>query len=212
MNFELSAEIYVRLANVTRRMPENVPDEETPLLRTVRLERTNGHEYALSSNRKIMAIYYMGKTNQPDGVAHVIVNNAIIEQCEKEKAYGSKLNITAIPEIQTASLKTTLGYIYPGNAAIFPVKSPLDRWKLLLKDDVKEPRGAMSWHLDDMIVLNASSPSGIVRFPDIIDATMPVVLRDLKDDNWMALFMSSRVDDDGNSYTVEPAKLPAWFK
>lgn len=213
MNFEISCEIYVRLAGITRRMPDNVDDNERLLLRCVRLERKDGHNYAIASNRKIAAIYHLGESSEADGVAHLIVNVDLVRQCEMEKPFNSVLSVTVIPELQMASAKTMLGYNYPGNAAIFPAVTPLTDWRSWAPDKpVTATVGAMSWKMEHMEALNSASPSGEIAFPEFIDANKPVVLRDIKSPDWVGLFMPNRVDDAGNVYTVDPAELPKWFR
>lgn len=211
MNFEIPVEMFVRLAGVTMRMPVGLSEEETAPLKCVRLDRINGHVYAIGTNRKVAAIYYLGKDDGINGAVHVVVDPALIKQCEAEKPFNSVLSVTVIPALQMASLKTTFGYNYPGNGAFFPAKTPLDKWRTWAPDEIKASNGAMAWELEDMEALNRASPSGQIAFPALIDASMPVVLRDLKFDNWVGLFMPNRVDDAGRSYMVEAATLPEWW-
>lgn len=213
MNFEISCETYIRLCGVTNHLPDNVNEDERTLLPCVRLERKDGETYALASNRKIAAIYYLGKTAGIDGAVHLIKDAALIKQCETEKAFNSSLFVTVIPELQMASAKTTLGYNYAGNAAFFPTKTPLDKWReWAFREPITATKGAMSWTMADMLALNSASPSGIINFPEFIDAMKPVVLRDHKFPDWVGLFMGRRIDDAGKAYTVDAATLPEWFK
>ncbi|QWY83127.1 hypothetical protein [Rhizobium phage RHph_X2_24] len=212
MNFEISCETFVRLAGVTRRMLDNVADDERAGLKCVRLEYKSGNAYAIATNRKVAAIYHLGTTANPDGVAHVICDDALIKQCETEKPFNSSLFVTALPELQIVSAKTTLGYNYPGNAGVFKYHPQLDRWNTWANPEpVKQSVGAMSWVTEDLLALNAASPSGNLAFPEFIDANKPVTLRDIKFPNFVALFMPNRTDDAGNVYTVEPAELPEWW-
>lgn len=212
MNFEISVETFVRLAGVTKRIPDKVDENEAILLKCVRLERKDGELFALASNRRIAAIYYLGKSDGLDGAAHVVTDPAFVNQCETEKPFNSIIAVTVIPELQMASLKTTLGYNYPGNGAIFPVKTPLSDWRTWLPPIITETKGAMAWNLDDMQSLNSASPSGEIAFPEFIDVGKPVVLRDIKTDNWVGLFMANRSDENGRMYAIEPAKLPTWCR
>lgn len=214
MNFEIPAETFVRLAGVTRRIPVGLDETEIKYLRCVRLERVNGHVFAIASNRKVAAIYhFMDTVIGVDGVAHITIDPALIKQCETEKPFNSSLYITVIPELQMASVKTTLGYNYPGNGMIHFAETPLDNWRKWVPDEpITETNGAMSWNIEDMEALNRASPSGEIAFPEFIDASAPVILRDIKSPDWLGMFMPNRVDDNGRGYTVTPAELPTWFK
>lgn len=212
MNFNISCEIFARLAGVSNRMPDNVTSEERAVLRCVRLERKAGHDYAIASNRKIAAIYHLGTSQEPDNLVHVIVDAELVKQCNNEKPFNSSLAITVLPELQIASAKTTLGFNYPGNVAIFPAKTPLDGWRSWVPDKpVTSSVGAMAWNIDDMVALNSASPTGQIAFPQFIDANKPVVVRDISSPDWVGLFMPNRIDDAGKAYTVEPAVLPGWW-
>jgi len=212
MNFNIQCEIFARLAGVSNRMPDNVTDEERGLLRCIRLERRAGHDYAIASNRKIAAIYHLGTSQEPDNVVHIIVDAALVKQCNDEKPFNSSLAINVIPELQMASAKSTLGYNYPGNAAMFPAKTPLDGWRSWVPDKPATASvGAMAWNVEDMVALNSASPSGSIAFPQFIDANKPVVVRDIHSPDWVGLFMPNRIDDAGKAYTVDPATLPDWW-
>lgn len=213
MQFQIPVDIFVRLAGVTKRMPNSVNEAEQQTLKCVRLEIKNGIRFAIASNRKIAAIYHLGDTDQPNGCVHIVTDDALIKQCETEKPYNSNLDVFVIPELQTVSLKTTLGYNFPGNGGIFPSFTPLDKWnEWVPKEPVKKANGAMAWTLDDMVALNSASPSGKINFPEIIDVNKPVVLRDREHGHWVGLFMSNMIDEEtGKSVPTEPATLPDWW-
>ena len=218
MNFEISAEIFLRLGNVASVIPQRVLDEiddaTLETIKCVRLEYLNGHYYALASNKKIAAIFYLGKTEQPNGVAHITNDAKLLKQCEAEKAFGSTLFISVVPELQIASVKTTLGYNYPGNAGLFPpAAAPLNSWTTWVpKTQPAASKGAMSWMLDSIEALNKASPSGCVVFPEFIDAMHAVVLRDRDTPNWCGLFMANAYNDQTKKvHTLEPATLPEWW-
>lgn len=212
MNFEIPVETYIRLARATDFIrDEHISDEERALLRCVRLENANGHSYAIASNRKIGAIYYLGKCNE-NGVVHLNIDATLLQQCEKEKMFNSKLHIVAVPELNMIGLKTTLGFSMASNVGFFTEATPLQRWREWIPTEpVTASKKAMHWVMHDIEALNASSPSGRINFPEFIDANMPVILRDDKFENWMGIFMPNCVDSKGKVYTVEPAKLPTWW-
>lgn len=213
MNFEIPVETFIRLAGVVKRRPDSTEsDEHWQALQCVRLENAGGLRFALASNRKVAAIYMLGATQEPDGFVHVTIDKQLLKQCETEKAFNSSLFVTFIPELAIVSLKTTLGYNYPGNGGVFVKNQPLDKWRNWANTEtVAASSGAMSWNVEDMIALNSASPSGHIAFPEFIDAEKPVALRDLKVAEWVGLFMANRITDAGKTYTVEPAELPEWW-
>lgn len=217
MNFEISAEIFLRLARLPASIPQrvlNIPSEDVESIKCVRLEYRNGNYYAIATNRKIAAVYYLGTTAEENAVAHISIDPKLIAQCETEKQFKSTLQIISIPALQMITLKTMLGWVFPGNAGVFPPpQGRLNEWMTWVpKSEIKVSSGAMAWTADDMVSLAAASPSGRVRFPEFIDAMQPVVLRDIVDLNWMGVFMSNVSNEDtGNVYTIEPATVPEWW-
>lgn len=212
MNFEIPVETYIRLCGITNYIREEIATEERGLLRCVRLEYKNGHSYAIASNRKIGAIYYFGATNEPDAAAHLNVDENLLKQCAMEKTFNSKLHVIALPELNIVTLKTTMGY-QSANAGFFSLNTPLQNWQTWVPDlPVTATKGAMHWNLEDMVALNASSPSGRIAFPEFIDANKPVVLRDTKYPDWVGLFMANLINDKEQVYTTEPAELPKWMQ
>lgn len=211
MNFEIPVETYIRLSGVTNYIRESISDEERALIRCVRLEHKQGKTFAIASNRKVAAIYFLGDTTEADGAAHLNIDVKLLAQCETEKAFNSKLSVIALPELGIVSLKSTLGYSV-ATAGFFAAETPLAKWQTWVADEQpKASKGAMGWHMDDMCALNAASPSGFINFPEFIDAEKPVLLRDNDFPNFIAMFMANRLTDKGTVYTPEPATLPGWW-
>lgn len=211
MNFEIPAETYIRLTHVPQHIREDIAEEERQLMRCVRLEHKDGHTYAVASNRRIAAIYYLGTTQEPDGSVHLHLDPALIAQCEIEKAFNSKLHIIALPELGIASLKTTMGF-QVANAGFFSLVTPLQNWRTWSPTAIATAtKGAMAWTMWDMEALNRSSPSGRIVFPEFIDANKPVMLRDMQFSNWAGLFMPNLANDKKEAYTAEPATIPEWW-
>lgn len=216
MNFEISAEIFMRLAKIPALIPQrvlNIPSEDAESIKCVRLEYRSGNYYAIATNRKICAVYYLGTTAEADAVAHITIDPALVAQCEVEKQFGGKLQIVSIPEMQIVTLKTLFGWNYPGNAGVFPPpQGRLNEWMTWVpKTDVKASVGAMSWSADNVSALVEASPSGRVAFPEFIDAMQPVIMRDIIDPNWFGVFMTNVVDENEQVTTIDPARIPAWW-
>lgn len=211
MQFDLSVDTYLRLSHVIENFEDVIPQEQQQILRCVRLEYKDGHYYALASNRKIAAIYYLGQTQQPDCAVHIYVTPELSAQCEKEKPFNSKLIITAIPELQIITAKTQFGFNIP-NAGFFSIDTPLADWRTWFpKEMPKATKGAMVWITWDMHALNCSSPSGRVVFPEFINAMEPIIVRDIMVDTWIGIFMGNLRNSKDQAYSHEPAKFPDWL-
>lgn len=209
MNFFIKCDVFVRLASVCAFFEPTTPDETKYLCSCVRLENKKGHAYAIATNHQVASIQYLGQTNEPDGVAHVVLDPQLIAQCQTEAQYSSFLQITTVPEIAIGAAKTMLGYNYPGNACFFPDETPMDKWREWGPDKSVANRGFMYWELDHITALTKTSPSGKIYFPENIDSDKPIVLRDVYDDNWVGLFIPNT--NPGQKTPREPASLPAWW-
>lgn len=216
MNFEISAENYLRLASITQHVPERVfetSNEETiAAIKCVRLEYKAGKYYAIASNRKIAAIYYLGETKEPDSVIHLASDASLAAQCEMEKSFNSVLTVVSVPELKMATVKTLLGYSFPGNAGVFIDNTPLNLWpRWIPRKGIAASKDAMHWTLQDLEMLNKASPSGRIVFPEFIDANEPVIVRDHANPNWMGVFMANLADEKGKVQTAKPATVPEWW-
>lgn len=209
MKFIIKCETFARLATVPAFIEPNTPEEIKAQLSCVRIENIQGNIYAIATNQKIAVVEHIGMTTEPDGVAHVVIDNKLVEQCRNETPYDSSLEIITVPEIALASAKTLFGYSYTGNACIFPDQPILDTWRTwAARDAAKKSKGAMYWNVDHIASLVASCPSGKVVFPEFIDVDKPVILRDIKSDRWIGLFVGKPAPLDP---LVEPATLPPWW-
>lgn len=202
MDFSIKCDVFNRLAQITLR--------SQPELSCVRLEYKNGHYYAIATNQEIAAIQYLGQTNQPDSVAHVVNDSSIISQGQTEILYDSSLHIQYLPEFATATLMTTMGWQYQKNACIFPDSTPMDKWLEWFPDKIADKnKGVMYWDIDQIELLARSAPSGKLYFPQFIDINEPVIIRDRLCDTWCGLFVPKP------SVTEEPirkgAEKPTWL-
>lgn len=210
MEFAISCEIFVRLTNVVRNFDEN---ETRHYLKSVYIEHKDGNAVAIATNGKIAAIEFLGKVDFGNGSVNIIADPVLIQQCRTEAAFNSVLAVSFNEVLKFGAAKTTLGYTYPGNVAVLADGSPFPQWRTWAPDKpVTKSKGAMFWNAEGIAALASSSPSGRVLFPEFIDATKPVVIRDITDENWFGLFMPNRnVDGEVITYS-EGAKLPEWFK
>lgn len=194
----IPCETFVRLTNVLKFMPK-----DDPWCKSVRLEGN----LAIVTNRQYIAIERLD-TVAPS-VLHIPADPALIDQCAKEAVFHSKMHIVANDMLKFASLKTSLGYQHTGNAGLYlDGVNVIDRWRDILPTaPVKKSKGSMCLELGAVANLIESSPSGKIVFPEHIDWTVPVVVRDAVDPNWCAFFYVRESDN-----IHDPATIPGWIK
>ncbi len=209
MKFTINCATFVRLASITAFFEPTTDEEIKAQLMCVRLENIKSNMFAVATNQKVAAVEYIGRTDQPDGVAHVVIDSKLVEQCRNEIPYDSFLEVITIPEIALASAKTMLGFAYQGNACIFPDNSIMNKWRgWATREIIKKNKGAMYLNVDHISALVAASPSGKIVFPEFIDVDKPVVLRDVKNPAWVGLFVGKPNPLDP---PAAPAMLPEWW-
>jgi len=198
MEHIISCETFARLSNVLKHMPK-----DDPWCRSIRLDGN----LAIATNRQYLVIERL-ETVAPS-VLHITADPILIEQCVKEAAFHSKMHIVANDMLRFASLKTSLGYQFPGNAALYLNSSNvLDRWREVIPTAMpKKSKGSMCLALGEINNLAESSPSGTIIFPEHIDWTQPIVVRDAIDSNWAAIFYVREAEN-----PHEPATIPGWLR
>ena len=199
MNYQLKCETYARLCNILNFMPENANE----WFNSIRLE----NNYAIASNRQIMVIERLNYVNPPEPL-HIVNNDKLRNQCLEESKFESDLFVHVNPMLKFASAKTTFGYNFAENAAVWSdAENHIDKWASIIpKTHNTQTKGAMFWEATNIANLSKASPSGCIVFEEFIDERKPVIIRDLNDENWFAIFVPG-VDD----AVVKPATLPEWW-
>jgi len=206
MNIEISCELYARLSAIPLLLN---PVDERKYLKSLFIERTGGKLYAVATNVKIAAIEYLGASDGPDECTAIAIDQALIDQCKREIAFNGKLSIVANSLLNFTSIKTAFGYNYPGNAMVqLPEANNFNSWREWFPDSIPtKSHGAMYWNASVVHALATASPTGGLRFPEHIDTTQPVVVRDQESANWAGLFMPNA----DNGEIVEGATIPEWL-
>lgn len=204
MQFAIKCETYVRLNNALRLITADKMH-----LNNIFVECKNGNLIAVATNGKIAAIELIGQTHEYDAFMHLIVDAALLAQAKAEENLGGSLQIVFTPALAHAAIKSTFGYQYPGNAAVFPNSDIVQKWRGII-DKVETP-SPMIINADSIAALGHSSPSGMLVFPEIIDGSKPVVVRDMNDPNWFGMFMPTMFDE-GKRIKRPAAIYPEWAR
>lgn len=208
MRFTISCKTFLRLSYIPQNFTEDVPEENRVPLRCIRLENHNGNCIAIAANQKVAAIELIGKTKEPDGVVHVVIDEQILSACSNEH---DTLEVIAMPQLLMGTVKSMFGFQYVGNPCMFYDSTVMDEWRTWSpKKPVTKSKGALFLNMNYIRLLNQSSPSGRLEFPLYIDVDQPVILRDIENPAWVGLFMP--YPPVSNPYQIKGAELPEWWK
>ena len=196
--FRIKFKTLVRLQKVLRHFHATTNEETKRELNTVRLENKNGKAFAIVSNHKIGVVEFLGETDQLDSVCHL----KVMEWPEEGTA-----TITVIPEALIGMMTSDIGFNVTEVCQWFD-KCILERWPEWAAKDAKSSKGFMVFDLYTVKTLFESSPSGNVIFPEFIDTTRPVTLRDRESENWAAFFVPTI---DMKEKPLKAAKVPDWW-
>lgn len=210
MQFNIRCETYARLTNALQWFGSN---ETRAYFKSIYVERRAGQLVAVATNGKILAAQLLdNRSTGPDEGMNLTIDPAMIAQARTEANLNGLMNVNYIPELQHATVKTTFGFQFQGNAALHFQGPNLvkDGWRSI-PDTTVEP-GPMIISSRDVAHLGAASPSGYLVFPAEIDGAKPVLVTDRVDPNWIGFFMPSHFDDNGRQMKFNAAVIPAWAK
>lgn len=220
MKFTIPCETFLRLSHAAT----PVPGKDQPHVFCVRVEYINGHGYAIATNSIIMAVQYLGEvTREFEFGISIVPIPALLAQCAIEKDFDGELTIDVINNdvVKFATVKTSFGYVQPGNCAYFPPdglqRTPwigpvhdVGGWKKIIPAELpKKSKGFMFMNTEEIVNLGKAAPSGRLVFPNFIDSSIPVVVNDSVDPEWFGAFLPR--EDKAISH-MTPAILPEWFK
>lgn len=204
MEIKLPCETYVRLSKIAAIAPDD--------FKSIYIERKNGITVAIATNRYIAAIERLPDANE-DGSVLLLFDPVLLTQCEAETQFNGNLEIVVNSMLQFASAKTSFGFSYPGNVSLPDVSPEWERWRNWLPDaPAAASVGGMFWGENNIAALSSSAPSGKVVFPQFIDCSKPVIIRDHIDEKWLGLFMPLVHTDEGKTVQCDGATLPGWLK
>ena len=174
-------------------------------LKNLKIEINNNKGYLIGTNNTIACVQYLGDIESPDDSCYVKVSKELQTIVYRELNYEGYLIFETIPEIAMSSVTNSTGQIYT-DLIQWPDDSPLDKWRDWFKLST-ESKGFMYCTIIDIDTLWRTSPSGNVVFPEVINTSEPVIVRDVADANWVGVFIPSTDD----KTTLKPATLPEWL-
>lgn len=204
MEFSIDCGVFVRLANIARLTQDGQ-------LRSVYLECHDGKKVAVASDKKIMAVEFLGESVGPDFSMNAAVDDALINQCNIEKSFNGTVTFNYDTSLNYATATTTLGFQHQKNAAVIlqEKRNYLKDWGMCFPRKLPTvSNGGMFAKLDRLAALASSAPSGAVVFPEFIDVNEPVVVNDVHDPNWIGVFLSKSEKGD----EIDPVSIPSWIR
>lgn len=201
MEFKIDPEIYLRLAAVSVQ-----PDEEhKAVARSVRIEHHNGKIIAIASNGKFLCGELLGECDD-EGAVNVTNDPELRKIAEAEVAASGVLLISQVAGWTVARGGET-GKMYALNAE---VEGEYPDWRALVPTTKPtKPNGVIAFFPYVMKRIADASPSGVIVFPEVIDITQPVLIRDKTDPNWFGLYL---LTDAPNKQTFKAATVPDWLR
>jgi len=198
---KIPCDTIARLSNLLPEKSVEIDD----IFRTIRLD--NGK--VIVSDRRFMAIETVENF---EGVFHIAVSDALIEQCRVESQFSSFIDIVPNPILQFTTAVTTMGYAPEGNIGVWPNGvTDFDDWHSRVVKPCLEPdgqnRGVLAFDAVGLQRLVSASPSGFLVFEETIDTTRPMVVRDATSPDWCGFFMPRL--NDGLHHTG--ATVPRWL-
>lgn len=201
MEIDVSQEIIGRISRVNSFLPAH---EKRTWLRSFFVERSGGHAYIGATNAVFGALQYLGISPGADGF--VVIDSKVLPlRAWAEADPDQKCKIS---EFSALSFCTMTGV--QGDAA---VRNPeavatLRNWRNWIPEPSSAPGRAMFTDVDGLAALVASSPSGSVVFPKVIDSEKPVILRDMASPDWLGVFMARP----SNGLFMDGATRPDWVR
>ena len=206
MQVEISCETIGRLARLNRTLPAG---EDRSWLRSIFVEVRNGFAFAGATNAIFAAVESVGKTSSPDGFV-VIRHDGVFLDAAEQSDPEVKCTISEWAEMRFCTLVAPNGYHTTADAALRDpdAVNTLKDWRKWFPDELPEVSGRpMFIDVDGLDALVQSSPSGRVVFPRVIDADLPVVVRDTMSAHWVGVFFARP----NSGIFLKGSSLPDWL-
>lgn len=156
------------------------------IMRTLRLD--NGQ--VVATNDRVLIIENIGGFV---GIAHIVVDQALLTQCEFERQFHSQLYVSVNEMLGMGWAKSTLGYNHSMNCYMpAPAVNDFDQWRAIAARAAapleQSAKFGMCWQTECLDAIVKSSPSGDLIMDINIDPIIkPVLICDVNDPNWIAV-------------------------
>ena len=208
MQIEIPCEVIGRLSQVNHVLPQN---ENRKWLSSIFVERTSsGHVFVGATNAQFAAIEMIGIQRGEVGFV-VLKRDDVWLDAARNSDPDVKCNVNEWSEMNFCTLTAPNGYSTTGDAAIRDPEAiaTLKKWRDWLPEALPSETGrSMFIDIDGLQSLVNSSPSGCVVFPQIIDSSKPIIVRDVYSPDWLGVFYAQPA----NGLFLKGAQLPDWVK
>jgi hypothetical protein len=166
---------------------------------TIKIEGQN----LIATNDTLACVQHLNTDNTDN--CYINVTKELVKIVYNELNKEGFLTFETISELAMGSVTDSNGHIYT-DIIVWPDESPLDNWREWFRLS-EESQGFMFANLEQLETLWKSSPSGNIVFPEVINASEPVIVRDVTDANWVGVFIPSLE----SKATLKAATLPEWL-
>lgn len=199
MNFVIPCHVFARVAKAV--LPATGDTKGLDAIKGVRVENINGISVAVATNRQVLVVEYLGATNEPNGAINLTAD--LREACEARKDTDQNLIVSQAPGWSVAQIGSE--YFHPANAEI---PGNFFDWDTLIPfAKVTKSNGAMAFDAEFMAFVASISPTGSIVLPDVYDIDKGIIVRDVNDDQWFAVFLVL----DHRDQKFKPANVPNWY-
>ena len=170
----------------------------------IRIEVENHKGFMIASNEIIACVKYLGDSFDENEVVYIKIDPEFRERMEFNTRFSTPVTLETVPAFGLATLKADKDI---SEYLIYLDENFYDDWRSWFTES-SENKGFMFWDTYQVIKLFESSPSGQIVFPEFINSSKPVLLRDVTDSTWMGAFVPAAKDD----RKIKSATLPEWLK
>lgn len=172
--------------------------ERLEKMKNIRVENRYGKKFIIACNDTVACVYYLGETQEKDEVLYLKISKKLIT--------GDDVSIETVPEFAMACVFVGTKGRYE-DCISWHDSNFMDDWIKWFTEPVDKSNGVMFWDLYQVSCLFETSPTGDIVFPDVIDSSKPIIVRDVNSNDWVGAFIPS-LDSDK---PLKPAKLPEWL-
>lgn len=199
--FTIKSDVLQRFTALYKSLDPKAPEE----LKCLRIEISNGKIMLIGCNQYVACAELIGETTDSNEVCHIKINNTFIDSINKEVNIAGIYTFETVPELAISSVNTSDGDSF-NDFIVWPDNSPLDNWHEWFSMS-ESKKGCMYCTLYQIQTLFETSPSGEIVFPENVDASEPVIVRDINNPNWIGAFIPAF---DGKK-VIKSATLPEWL-